>query len=192
MSATHDVGTKENLMMSSVNKFDVSDRIFDDTYYVYVPYVATVSERELLEYGVVGHHDKQQLESYLNDPILAGCNIALIAEINYNGNYVRFKNPKDIPVIYELVNQHLENWLYITKYHGARHCPPLKDIMALDYLAESLFPLLPDDYEEKLPDDFDALDKVLGSIVLSEDKQKIKTKQYVSLTNAFIDLNVTR
>lgn len=119
---------------------DVHHQLFNDSFLVYMPYSATVSRAELMEYGVVGVHSKESLERYLRDPILVKATIVQIATTMNNGDTVSLSNGQDAVVIYDLVIQHLENWLTIGYEHLASRLPPLDDLMMLDELAKSLYP----------------------------------------------------
>lgn len=121
---------------------DVHRQLFSDSFLVYMPYSATVSRAELMDYGVVGIHNKASLERYLNDPILVKATIVQIATTMANGDTVTLANSKDAVIIYDLVIQHLENWLTIGYEHLASRLPPLGDLMMLDDLAKSLYPHL--------------------------------------------------
>ena len=118
---------------------DVHRELFNRTFLVYMPYSATVSRNELMEYGVVGLHTKDSLERYLSDPILVNATIVQIAETISGGDEVSLRNNEDAATIYDLIIQHLENWLYIGHTHMASRLPPLPDLIALDELAGVLY-----------------------------------------------------
>lgn len=126
--------------MEEYDIVDVHRELFNRSFMVYMPYSATVSREELYEYGVVGLHTKESLRKYLDDPILVNATLVQIAEAIGRGDQVSLSDTKDAAVMYDLVVQHLENWLKIGHTHLASRLPPLEDLIAFDELAGTLHP----------------------------------------------------
>lgn len=183
--------------MDSLDRVDVHRRLFEDFYLVYIPYAATVSEEELREYGVVGFHDKASLDALIGEPILSKANIATLADFNYKGVEISFYNINDLKTIFNLITQHLENWLVIGKLVNPRRLPPLIDLLQFDKLAADIYQYIDFDKATQKTPVYNSLDVVLGNNLLrdlvspSSYQNSTKNTGYDSYANKFIELGLT-
>lgn len=173
--------------MNNMKELDVHRQLFTDQFHVYMPYSATVSKKELHEYGVVGFHSKESLEQYLSDIILVKATIVQIATVTNQGEEVSLYDARDAATMYDLIVQHLENWLTIGQQHLASRLPPLGDLMALDDLAGVLHPhVVVEDGPSTTVVDYalgdDLLLGMMGGVV------REKTRGYQPYTPLFIEL----
>lgn len=169
---------------------DVHRELFNRGFLVYMPYSATVSKSELHEYGVVGFHTKESLERYLSDPILVKASIEQIATTMASGDTVSLYQGSDAAIIYDLILQHLENWLCIGREHLASRLPPLADLIMLDDLAGALHPhLIIEDGVSVTSVDYALGDDLLLGMVSSGSKPEI-LKGYQPYQALFIELGV--
>lgn len=180
--------------MAGVKRECVCNRLFDDRFYVYLPFHATVDAKDLHHRGVAGHHDKSNLNKFLNDEVLVAASIVHIAEKMAEGAYVRLYNIADASTMFDLIVQHLENWLWIGRNKGAYTLPPIEDLIALDDLAGYLYKFASASKEDDDPKygffDFFGIGYSISLVDNKQDvaKQKKKQKFYNPYTEDFIEL----
>lgn len=121
------------------NENDVTEELWENRYMVYLPFYSTGDREDLRVRGIAGHHDKESLEAFLNQMTLVYATPVHLAERAYQGDTIEFVHKEDATEIYNLVIQHLENWIFIGNKRGGRCMPPLSDLEIWDDFAAHLF-----------------------------------------------------
>lgn len=164
---------------------DVSKELFHNTYHAYIPFYHTQNQEDLSVRGIVGHHDKTSLENFFNTETLSKVTIPQLAEIVALGDMVRLYDVNEAPSMYNLIIDHLENWLYVGNTYGGRYLPPLNDLLALDALAGYLFQYVIFDDRSPLECYFDPTANINQLIEPSSQKNVV----YNPYADAFINLS---
>lgn len=171
----------------SVQRKDVSKELFNDYYYVYIPFHCSQNIEEFKTRGIAGYHSKEQLANFMNSEVLVRATIPQIAKIIGAGELVRLYDINDATKMYNVIVEHLENWLYIGQKYGGRYLPPINDLLILDELADYLFNHVIFDKREAIDTMFDPLG--IGEFTTGF-KAKPDTIKYQPYLEEFINLGV--
>lgn len=165
---------------------DVSHQLFSKKYQFYIPYLNTQPAEALEYWGIAGHHNKQELEEIVNEPVLVKATLPYIAELIFVGVEVRLHDKRQANEMFNLIVDHLENWLAIAKAKPRVKLPPLEDLLAFDTLAGCLFKFV-DLKKEHIPN---SLDVIFGNDILglSPILNRRQSRGYESYKDEFIQL----
>lgn len=129
-------------MTTQTDNATTAQRLFYERFLVYVQNKAFYDEFELENIGFTSAGDSAHNEAYLNEFRLINTNIAQIAEWCAEGHTMRLYELKHASLIFNILNEHMDNWLNLVHAHPTVNLPPIEDFEAMDQLAEMLYPLV--------------------------------------------------
>lgn len=120
----------------------VAEKLFNQRFLVFVQNKAFYSTFELEEVGFTSCGSVKDNETYLNEYRLINTTLDKIAEWNARGDSIRLRTLEDASVMFRIMDEHMNNWLTITREHPTVKLPPIEDFEALDKICEVLYPLV--------------------------------------------------
>lgn len=120
----------------------VAYKLFNKRFVILVQNKAFYSSFELEEIGFTSCGSVADNETYLNEYRLIKTTLDKIVEWNYRGDSIRLTDLKDATGMFRIMDEHMNNWLKITRLHPTAKLPPIEDFEALDKLCEMLHPLV--------------------------------------------------
>ena len=120
----------------------VAYKLFNKRFRVLVQNKAFYTTFELEEIGFVSCGSAADNETYLNEYRLISTTLDKIAEWNYRGDSIRLTNLLDATAMFNIMDEHMNNWLKVTRTQPTTQTPPIEDFEALDKLCELLHPLV--------------------------------------------------
>ena len=119
----------------------VAKELFTRRFWMDVEERAFYSDEWIREVGIIGVHSMEEAESLLSQYRRVRITVPEIAEYLTKDFKIHLIDHKDAPVMFNLVNTHLSNWLDIVNSVAyVSTIPPIEDFEALDLVAEKLFP----------------------------------------------------
>lgn len=126
---------------------DYTSPIWDNVYAITVPNIATFDEYHIGNYGMKSSGVEAIDEALYREPKTIYVNIDKLLEYNRAGHRVTIKNRSDVLVIYDAIDTYLKHWLdYMNGPSLHTEQTPIDDLVALDALANELYPLVSDNY----------------------------------------------
>lgn len=123
----------------SIPEVDTTVGLWDRRFECRIKQLATTSDTYLRLFGTHTHGDKAIDREMANQLITTFLPIVDMAEYYKNNVTIHIAKRSDLPVIYDLVEAHLNAW----KYHLGRGLntrkAPIEDLMLLDKFANSIF-----------------------------------------------------
>lgn len=120
----------------------VAEKLFNQRFLVFVQNKAFYSTFELEEIGFTSCGSVADNDTYLNEYRLISTTLDKIAEWNARGDNIRLRTLEDATVMFRIMDEHMNNWLSVTRSHPTAKLPPIDDFEALDKLCEVLHPLV--------------------------------------------------
>lgn len=120
----------------------VAYKLFNKRFNVLVQNKAFYSAFDLEEIGFVSCGSVLDNETYLSEYRLVSTTIDKIAEWHYRGDSIRFTDLKDATTMYRIADEHMNNWLEVSRTNAGIKIPPIEDFEALDKLCGDLHPLV--------------------------------------------------
>lgn len=117
-------------------------KLFNKRFMIRIQNKAFYSAFELEEIGFVSCGSVKDNEAYLSEYRLVSTTLDKIVEWNARGDSIRLTNLLDATPMYRIMDEHMNNWLKVTKLHPGVKLPPIEDFEALDKLCEMLHPLV--------------------------------------------------
>lgn len=119
----------------------VAKELFSRRFWMDVEERAFYSDDWIREVGVMGVHSMEEAENLMSQYRRVRITIPEIAEYLTADIKIHLIEHKDAPVMFNLVNTHLSNWLDIVNNLAyVSTIPPIEDFEALDLVAEKLYP----------------------------------------------------
>lgn len=118
----------------------VAQRIFFDRYWVLVPELHFRTDKELELMGRYSNNDPELDRQLMMNKIRIYIPIAGMCQYLEEGVRVELDTPTDSIVIYKLLVQHLQNWVWLTNQLNPPEAP-LDDLRIMDRFAEILYPV---------------------------------------------------
>lgn len=120
----------------------VAYKLFNQRFMVTVQNKAFYTTFELENIGFTSCGSIKDNETYLSEYRLINTTLDKIVELNARGESIRLTNLLDASVMFRIMDEHMNNWLKVTRLHPAVHLPPIEDFEALDLLCQMLYPLV--------------------------------------------------
>ena len=120
----------------------VAYKLFNKRFMVTVQNKAFFTPFELDNIGFTSCGSVKDNETYLNEYRLINTTLDKIVEWNARGDSIRLTNLADATVMFRIMDEHMNNWLKITRLYPTTHLPPIEDFEALDLLCQMLYPLV--------------------------------------------------
>lgn len=117
-------------------------KIFNTRFLVRVQNKAFFTAFELENVGFVSCGSAADNETYLNEYRLIKTTLDKIVEWNYRGDSIRLVDLKDASKMFHILDEHMNNWVKITRLAPTAKLPPIDDFEAMDRLCEMLYPLV--------------------------------------------------
>lgn len=119
----------------------VAKELFSRRFWMDVEERAFYSDDWIREVGIMGVHSMEEAEKLMSQYRRVRITIPEIAEYLTADIKIHLIEHKDAPVMFNLVNTHLSNWLDIVNNLAyVSTIPPIEDFEALDLVAEKLYP----------------------------------------------------
>lgn len=120
----------------------VAQKLFNKRFIVQVQNRAFYTSFELEEIGFLSCGSVKDNETYLNEYRLINTTLDKIVELNARGESIRLTNLADASVMFRIMDEHMNNWLKVTRLYPTANLPPIEDFEALDLLCQMLYPLV--------------------------------------------------
>lgn len=119
-----------------------AQKLFNNRFLVRVQNKAFYTPFELENIGFTSCGSVQDNETYLSEFRLINTTLDKIVEWNARGDSIRLTDLNDATTMFHIMDNHMNNWLKITRLHPTVNLPPIDDFEALDLLCEMLYPLV--------------------------------------------------
>ncbi|WP_257292808.1 hypothetical protein [Endozoicomonas sp. ONNA1] len=128
--------------MSLVETHSAAYKIFHYPFRCLIPNIDLVSDEEIEFFGsyTTGDVDRDYFMASLPQQRLITIND--MVEYRKRGAVLQLANVNDAPRIYEIVKDHMDDWLNKTQRIGDSANPPMDDLVQLDELLRDLSPLV--------------------------------------------------
>lgn len=120
----------------------VAEKLFNQRFLVHVQNKAFYTPFELEEIGFTSCGSVKNNETYLNEYRLINTTLDNIVEWNDRGDSIKLIDLNTATEMYRILDEHMNNWLTVTKEHPTAKLPPIGDFEAMDKLCEMLHPLV--------------------------------------------------
>lgn len=120
----------------------VAYKLFNKRFIVRVQNRAFYTAFELDEIGFLSCGSTKDNETYLGEYRLVNMTLDKIVDLNARGESIRLTNLEDAGVMFRIMDEHMNNWLKVTRLHPTTNLPPIEDFEALDLLCQMLYPLV--------------------------------------------------
>lgn len=121
--------------MSSVAK-----ELFTRRFWMDVEERAFYSDDWIREVGIMGVTSTEEAEAVLSRYRRVKVTIPMVSDYLSSDFKLQFVDKSDAPIMFNIINTHLSNWVNITNTLGhVSTIPPIEDFEALDALAEKLY-----------------------------------------------------
>lgn len=120
----------------------VAYKLFNKRFIVRVQNRAFYTAFELDEIGFLSCGSTKDNETYLGEYRLVNMTLDKIVDLNARGESIRLTNLADASVMFRIMDEHMNNWLKVTRLHPTTNLPPIEDFEALDLLCQMLYPLV--------------------------------------------------
>lgn len=119
----------------------VAKELFSRRFWMNVEERAFYSDDWIEQVGIMGVNSMEEAEVILSRFRQVRVTIPMIADYLSKDFKIQFIDQTDAPIMFDLINTHLDNWCTITNTLGyVSSIPPIEDFELLDKLAELLFP----------------------------------------------------
>ena len=112
-------------------------KIFHYSFVCSVPRYSTVSEQEIDRLGSYVNEINDNLSPH--QPVHVLLTLDDIAELFRSGIPVEVVSSDDIPIIYDIITEHLQMWLDYGRTTISRFRPPMDDLALLDDIANCIY-----------------------------------------------------
>lgn len=116
-------------------------KIFNKMFYVAIPNLHLYSEDFIRQVGIHAP-DSQMQRDLLNQPRRVSMTLANIINHRENGASVTFLAPSGGKEAFDLITEHLTDWVTIMKGHLNFEKPPLVDLEMMENFAMELYPYI--------------------------------------------------
>lgn len=125
-----------------INTNTAAFKIFNQLFKVIMPVMQVRTIEDIQQRGVVISGDRRYDEAMRAERRLYYQTIAQLVEFHRRGVAIRLVEPKDSVVIYELVQQHLEDWAGTLKFSFNVRVDQevVDDLIAMDEFATAVYP----------------------------------------------------
>lgn len=121
-------------------KHDVAYMLFHYLWQVSAKNIYFISEQEITELGYPCSDDAAENEDELNSMRSTVLTIPAICKLLDKGATIRFNNHYELPAMYRLIKEHIENWENIAITQIDALIPPVEDFYLLVELANLIAP----------------------------------------------------
>lgn len=118
----------------------VAKKLFTDRYWMRVEERAFYSDDWIEQVGIMGVNTMEEAEIVLSRFRQVKITIPMLAEYYSKSYRLEFVDQSDVPIMFNIIDTHLDNWTQITNRLGyVSSIPPIEDFELLDNLAAILF-----------------------------------------------------
>lgn len=119
----------------------VAKELFTKRFWMDVEERAFYSDEWIEEVGIMGVNSMEEAHVVLSRYRTVRVTVPELCDYLSKDYKLQFIDKNDPPIMFELLNTHMSNWIHVTNTLGyVAQIPPIEDFESMDALAEILFP----------------------------------------------------
>lgn len=119
----------------------VAKELFTRRFWMHVEERAFYTDAWIEEVGIMGVNSMEEAHEVLSRFRKVRITVPELCDYYSKDYKLEFLDKNDPPIMFDLINTHLNNWTHITNTLGyVSQIPPIEDFESLDRLAHVLFP----------------------------------------------------